>query len=340
MQQENQYAGRYFIPAYRSYNLGAYYIAKLNLKEWDFQAGGRFDHKTIYSNRVHSNGQEFNNYNFSYNTVAGSFNAGYKIRPSWKMNANIALANRAPQVNELLSNGIHHGAATYEAGDINLKPERSINLSLNNAWSNKINTLSFELNFYSNSIKDFIYQQPKPDEPVLTIAGAFPQLVYRQNDALLQGIDFSSKIQLAKPLSWEIKYSLLRAKNKDKNDWLIRMPADRLQTEFAYSFAGGKKLSASFVSVEFIYVQKQTRTPNEKDGKQDYKDAPAAYSVLNADAGTNIQIHKIPVTLSIGVRNVLNSAYRDYLNSMRYFADETGRNIQLRIKIPFKQTGT
>jgi iron complex outermembrane receptor protein len=335
-QQENQYAGRYFIPAYRSYNFGAYYIAKWNFRQWDLQGGGRFDHKTIQSNRVHSNGQEFDNYDFSYNTLAGSFNTGYKISRAWKINADIALANRAPQVNELLSNGIHHGAATYEVGDINLKPERSVNLSLNNTWNNSSNTLSFEVNLYRNSIHNFIYQQPKPDEPVLTIAGAFPQLVYRQNDALLQGIDFSSRIQPVKQLNWEIKYSLLRAKNTDKDDWLIRMPADRLQNELTYNFADRKKLNSSYVSAEFIYVQKQTRTPNEKDGRQDYKEAPAAYGLVNADAGTAILVRKVPITLSIGIRNVFNTAYRDYLNSMRYFADETGRNIQLRIKIPLK----
>ena len=335
-QQENQYAGRYFIPAYRAYNYGGYYIGKWKKNKSDIQAGLRYDYKIINTNRINANGQEFNNYSFQYSTLGSSVNAGYKITKHWKMNANIALANRAPQVNELLSNGIHHGTATYEVGDITLKPERSVNFSINNAVSNKKGTLSFELNLYSNSISNFIYQQPKPDEPVLTIAGAFPQLVYRQNDALLKGIDFSSRIQLTKPIVWDVKYSLLRARNKDKNDWLILMPADRLQNEFSYNFKDSKKFTSTYFSAEFIYVQKQTRVPGDKDGKQDYKNAPASYGLLNADAGTTIIINKISIALSIGVRNVFNTVYRDYLNSMRYFIDETGRNIQLRIKIPFK----
>jgi iron complex outermembrane receptor protein len=338
MQQENQYAGRYFIPAYRSNNFGGYYISKWNSSHWELQAGLRFDHKTIYTNRINANGQEFDNYDFRYNTLGASLNGGYKTG-GWKTNANIALANRAPQVNELLSNGIHHGAATYEVGNIHLNPERSINLSLNNAWSNKDNTIGFEVNFFRNSINDFIYQQPKPDEPVLTIAGAFPQLVYQQNDALLQGVDFSSRILFIKPFSWELKYSLLRARNKDKDDWLIRMPADRLQNEFTWNFPDGKKLTASYISVEGIYVQKQTRVPGEKDGRQDYKEAPGAYTLLNADLGTTFLVQKIPVTFSIGIRNMFNTSYRDYLNSLRYFTDETGRNIQLRLKIPFKNIG-
>jgi iron complex outermembrane receptor protein len=266
-------------------------------------------------------------------------NTAYKTG-GWKTNANIALANRAPHVNELLSNGIHHGAATYEVGDIHLKPERSVNLSLNNSWNNKKNTVAFEVNLYRNSIGNFIYQQPKPDEPVLTIAGAFPQLVYRQNDALLQGVDFSSKIIFIKPFSWELKYSLLRAKNKDKDDWLIRMPADRLQNEFSWNFRDGRKLTSTYISVEGLYVQKQTRVPGEKDGRQDYKAPPAAYALLNADFGTTLILQKIPLTFSVGIRNMLNTSYRDYLNSLRYFMDETGRNIQLRLKVPFKNIGS
>ena len=114
------------------------------------------------------------------------------------------------------------------------------------------------------------------------------------------------------------------------------MPADRLQNEISFTFKDKNKFTKTYLSAEFIYVMKQTRIPGDNGGKQDYKDAPDAYSLFNTDAGTTIVINKIPIALSIGVRNVFNTVYRDYLNSLRYFIDETGRNIQVRIKIPFK----
>lgn len=334
MQQENQYEGRYFIPAYRSNNFGGYYIGKWQKQQWNFEAGIRYDQKKINSNRLLAGAVVFNKYDFSFSTIGSSFNAGYKVNKQWKINTNITLANRAPQVNELLSNGIHHGTATYEEGNILLKPEHSINIILNNTWSNKKGSVNFDLNVYRNDIKHFIYQQPKPDEPVLTIAGAFPKMLYQQNDVLLQGIDFSSRILVSKQLNWDFKYSMLRAKNTDKNDWLIRMPSDRIQNELSYTFSDKKKFSKTYISAEVIYVSKQTRVPDEKDGKQDYKEAPDAYALLNADAGTSVLFNKTLVSFSIGIRNLLNNSYRDYLNTMRYFSDETGRNIQLRIKIP------
>jgi iron complex outermembrane receptor protein len=45
-------------------------------------------------------------------------------------------------------------------------------------------------------------------------------------------------------------------------------------------------------------------------------------------------IRKFPLTLAVGVKNLFNTAYRDYLNSLRYFTDEMGRNISFRVTIP------
>jgi iron complex outermembrane recepter protein len=41
-----------------------------------------------------------------------------------------------------------------------------------------------------------------------------------------------------------------------------------------------------------------------------------------------------PVEISLSGHNLLNTAYRDYLNRFRYFADEMGRNIVLRVRLP------
>ncbi len=334
MQQDNSYTGRYFIPAYRAYNFGGYYIGKWNNKKWDLQAGLRYDNKNLYTNRILSNGNAFDEYNFNFSTLAASANAGYKIYSWWKTNANVSVATRAPQVNELLSNGIHHGSATFEMGDINLRPERSININWGNSFSTKDKSLAAELNIFNNRINHFIYQQPKPNEPVLTIAGAFPLWVYQQNDARLQGLDLSIKWSPWAHFDYEFNYSMLRAKNLDSSDWIIRMPADRIKNIWSYNFHHGKKLTDSYISAEYSYVFKQTRTPDESKGAQDYKAAPDAYGLVHADMGTTIQFKTFPVTVSIGVRNLFNTVYRDYLNSMRYFTDETGRNFQFRIKIP------
>jgi iron complex outermembrane receptor protein len=111
------------------------------------------------------------------------------------------------------------------------------------------------------------------------------------------------------------------------------MPANRISNEFTYYFANGSTFSNSYFSIELQNVFRQTRVPQENNGKQDYKPAPPGYVLLNADISTSIKVLKLPVTVSATGRNLLNTTYRDYLNSLRYFTDELGRNINLRIKI-------
>jgi iron complex outermembrane receptor protein len=100
-----------------------------------------------------------------------------------------------------------------------------------------------------------------------------------------------------------------------------------------YYLKNGKSFTDSYFSIELQNVFTQTRVPDDKNGKQDYKPAPPAYALLNADLSTSFKLSKLPVTLSVGGRNLLNKSYRDYLNSLRYFTDELGRNISLRLKI-------
>ncbi len=335
MQQDNSYGGRYFIPNYFAYSFGGYYIEKWSKHKWELQAGIRYDHKTINTSRLRFNGDTIN-YAFNFSTWASSFNAVFKPTDNWKLNANISFASRAPYVNELLSDGIHHGTATYEKGNIGLKPERSVNINAGINYLHPSKKISFEVLLYSNTIHDFIYQQPQPNNPVLTIAGAFPLIEYKQTDAVLNGFDVSANIAAIENINLISKFSFLHARNKKLNDWLILMPANRFTNELVINLKDGKKLSSNYISIEMMHVLQQKNVPSDVNGKQDYKEPPPAYTLLSLQTSTTFHLYKMPLTLSAGVRNVLNTVYRDYLNSMRYFSDEMGRNISFRIKFQIK----
>ncbi|MEI6950487.1 TonB-dependent receptor [Paraflavisolibacter sp. H34] len=335
--QDNTYSGRYFIPNYRSYSWGGYLVEKWSRHRWELQAGARFDHKTIRTNRLKFNGDTLN-HDFNFSTLAASLNGIYHPSPHWQVNLNVSLASRAPYVNELLSDGIHHGTATYEKGDIGLKPERSLHLSSGVNFQNTPKTFRGELLLYANAIRDFIYQQPLPDSPVLTIAGAFPLLAYRQTSALLSGADLSAAWKIDPRLSCGSRLSVLYARNTTARDWLILMPANRISNELTYNLKERKAFSGSYLSLEAVNVMRQTRTPDESKGAQDYKAPPPGYTLVHLHAATTLALGHRKITFNLEVRNLLNTRYREYLNSMRYFTDEAGRNIGLRIKVPLHHT--
>jgi iron complex outermembrane receptor protein len=56
---------------------------------------------------------------------------------------------------------------------------------------------------------------------------------------------------------------------------------------------------------------------------------------LHVHAATTRKIGGHAVTIGVSVRNLFDTAYRDYLNQFRYFSDELGRNIQIRCTTVF-----
>jgi len=77
-------------------------------------------------------------------------------------------------------------------------------------------------------------------------------------------------------------------------------------------------------------LTKQWRVPDSTD----FAPPPKAYGLLQAEIGINMSFGKQQVNLSISGTNLLNNAYRDYLDRFRYFANSQGRNFILRIKVP------
>jgi iron complex outermembrane receptor protein len=126
------------------------------------------------------------------------------------------------------------------------------------------------------------------------------------------------------------KTSVLRAYNKTITDYLIQMPPDKFQGELTYNFKTTEKLKDNYITAAVVYVNKQFRVP----ANADYALPPAAYTLLNFEAGTKFYVKGQPVIIGVGGTNLLNTVYRDYMNRFRYYADEMGRNITLRLKIP------
>ncbi len=352
MHQINYINYRYFIPNYQSVDLGIWIAEKYQLKSWQFEVGLRYDHKNrfdITDNDAAPNdvlmgnsflpGEPYGNKGFS--GFSGTGVAAYKLSDHLRISMTTSTAWRSPQVNELFSNGLHHGAARIERGDVALRSER--------AWSIMgtllFNTekLEMDFGFYNKQINGFIYLNPTYP-PLLTIRGAFPTFNYAQTDASLSGADFSMAYLFGSHVKSHLKGSILRAYNQHAKTWLIQMPADRFEGQLEYLFVDGKKLKQSSVQFGLQHVASQKRVPPTGNIKitsptgivsmaSDYMAPPSAYSLINFDANTSVVVNKRMVGLILSVTNLLNTSYRDYMNSFRYFCLDRGRNISLKAKI-------
>jgi iron complex outermembrane receptor protein len=331
MFQQNFYDGRFLIPFFDSYNGGLFLIEKIAINKWELEAGMRYDYKWMQArlreNVLDSTSPEIRP-EFNFNQISGTLGSSYNAGNGFKFSSTLAKAWRPPAINELFSNGVHHGSATFEKGDPNLKEESSINLTA--GISKTGDRFNAEISTYYNRINDYIYLKPSL-VPVLTIRGAFPAFQYVQVDSRFTGADFLASWKFNKILSTTAKYSFVRAFNVVTKEHLEFIPADRFTGILNFDLPDFKKLEKNTVDLTATHVARQGLVK----AIQDFAPVPESYTLVNADIGTSMAVYGHLCNLSFSIQNVLNTRYRDYLNRFRYYADEPGRNFVLRLKVPF-----
>lgn len=337
--QFNRYDYRFFIPNYNALSLSAFVIEKYTKNKWQLEGGLRFDSKQI--NQITNNtGGGFNDIHFS--NVSGNGGVRYTLNDEIAFTLNASSAWRAPQVNELYTNGLHHGAARIEKGDIHLKRELAKSMVLGTEMHFKY--WGIEASVYHKEVDGFIFLNPVYP-PELTIRGAFPTFQYTQTNARFSGADISAYTYFSHHFSWAGKISVVRAWNKIANDWLIQMPAERYENELKYQFADKTNWKETYVKISWINVREQTRIPQtgnipilKPNGstvmEADYAPPPSAYHLFAIEGGSHVEVFKQKVEWIFTINNFLNNAYRDYMNAFRYYSDEMGRNFSIRLKIP------
>jgi iron complex outermembrane receptor protein len=68
----------------------------------------------------------------------------------------------------------------------------------------------------------------------------------------------------------------------------------------------------------------------------DISTPPPSYNLIGADLRWGpYAFLSSKVNISLSVDNLLNTSYRNYLNRLRYYADEQGRNVLLQIKFSY-----
>ncbi len=347
---------RRLIPDYDKYDFGIFSIATFNVSDaFSVDGGLRYDfthmdaQKFYRTSRWEERGydvefgniviedlgtQLLTNPTADYHNISATAGFKYDLSADNLIRFNYALAQRAPNPSELFSDGLHHSAARIELGDIRITSESSSKLSL--SFEKASDAWGYTIAPYFNAIKDFIILEPTGVE--LTIRGAFPVWEYRQTNARLLGVDMSIYKQWSTQIKTNHKFSWVHGADISNDTPLINIPAANLSNIISYENPRWKNL---IVSLESQYVFEQQRYPDNivvfspqqaQDVELTINTPPAAYHLLAFDAETSFSITNTN-DFKIGVRatNLLNTSYRDYLNRQRYFVDDLGRNVSVRL---------
>ncbi|RYD55210.1 MAG: TonB-dependent receptor [Sphingobacteriales bacterium] len=331
--QENffQPGDRLFIPNFRSFNGAFYAIERYRGKNWTLEGGLRYDSRTYEVFNPEGADQRVVRYAFDFNNVSGTLGFKHQYNDTWNWSLTLSNAWRAPQPNELFSAGLHHSAARIELGNKTLKPEQAyhVNFEAHHEIKDK---LRFDISVYMQYINDYIYLNP--GTPIQTIRGFFKSFNYQQTNALLNGSDAMVTYNWNKYLQSTVKASFLRAEDLKKRDWLIQMPSDRAATTTKFTTDINEFFKQFYVGVTGRVVLQQVRIPGNFS-TIDYPLPPDTYSLVDFESGVQMSYKGQPVYLSVSVYNALNSTYRDYMDAFRYFLDQQGRNVAVRLRVPF-----
>ncbi|MCU7618027.1 TonB-dependent receptor [Chryseobacterium sp. PBS4-4] len=352
---------RRLIPNYDKYSAGAYSVFKYKISNhFNVEAGARYDFtrydvtkwydKSDWESRYADVFPEFyaktdqnrilTRPQLNYNNA--SFNAGLEYRPSsmFDLKFNYAKVGRSPNVAELFSDGLHHSAGIIETGDMELKNEQGhqFNLTVDSKF-NVLRGLNISVNPYFFITKNFINEVPVGIKG--TIRGVFPEWAYQQIDAKMYGLDLDVNFKITDDLTYIGKGSYVYGQDETNNEPLILMMPPNFSNALQFK---KEKWNNFYFTVENQTFLKQTRFPIRNADLEIYQDGelvnktidfstpPNGYSLWNIQTGVNISKN---FSAGLIVNNLFNTSYRDYLNRLRFFADEAGRNFILNFRYRF-----
>ena len=353
-----------FIPNYNNYRFSVFAIESLQKGGNLLELGLRLDHE-YNSARGREQDQSIFSNEFSFTNITASFGLVRDLSNTWQLRSNIGTAWRTPNMAELYSFGqngfrIEYGFWRYEddtngnVSTLNVLngEDRKLEAEKSYKWTNE---LSFRrdadrltLTGYLNFIDNFLFDRPAGVGQFFW--GPGPTYIFDQSDALFVGTDITYSRSFTEQLKGTFGTSFLYSRNVERNEPLINQPPININAELAWETPSFIGLDYSKVTLQSAYTFEQffaprTIEPELLDGDPangereislaskifDFKAPPAGYFLTH----TRWEWRHGSLGGQLEVRNVFNTSYRDYLNQMRLFADDLGRNFLVTIKYNF-----
>lgn len=353
--QENVFRGVPLVPNHRAGNVGVFGHERLTAERFALEIGARYDHQSrtsFLSEAAHarhlargtlSEGdctQQESATRCGLSFDAGSLSTGllvHVVPDVLDMKLDLSSATRFPNGDELYMNGSAPTFPVYALGDPALRPETTWNLSptlgLRLPW------FEGELSGFFSYIDDYIAFAPElgsDGSPAfdVTIRGAFPRFGYRAVDSLFYGIDGGFTVGPSWPVSLRASGSLVRGEELSTGTPLLFVPADRMRASLRVSPPHAGPVHSGYVELSGEFVFKQRHT----DEARELAPSPDGYVRVGAGAGATLHLpSENELHVGLEANNLLNARYRDYTSLLRYYADEPGLEVRLRVRFEFHQ---
>jgi iron complex outermembrane recepter protein len=349
----------YLVPEYKLFDAGAFIVGKKTFGRLDVSGGLRFDNRAetgaaLYLNtagvKTTANDpvarERFSPFSSNFNGISGSLGASMQLDDNWVTKLNLSHGFRAPNIDELSSNGVHDGTVRYEIGDPELKSESSLQLDYELDYNTK--HVSARLNLFANAISNYIFSHK-----LNSVTGGDSirsgYETYKFDAGKVQMIGGEASIDIhPHPLDWlhfenSISYVYSQLLHQpDSTRYLPFTPAPKWVSEVKVEIRNaGKLFKNSYLSFGIEHEFKQDRIYSAYNTET----VTDAYTLINAGIGTEVVWNKRPLfSIFVSGTNLGDVAYQSHLSRLKYapinpVTGQTGvfnmgRNISLKLIVP------
>ena len=316
---------------------GVFGVESFNYGPVTYQLGARMEESSIDpqagTNYLPPNGMPISS-SYNYTPISASASGLWKIDKRNSLDLAITRSQRAPQVQELLSNGFHDATRSFEEGDPNLQMEASYNLDL--GYKFNANWMQAEFDLFHNWANNYIFQQRTGQfvyqdvqgnaQPCGTRMDCKPVLQSSQGNAIFKGFESKLIFPVMENHYGSVDLTLFSDYTRGtffNGGDVPRMPPLRFGFQWDYT---KKQWSGN---LRFTRAQAQNN-PGANDT------ATAGYYLLTLGGQYQIKdFHDAKIMLFAKANNLLNENIRNSVSYLRNFSPEPGRGAEVGIRISY-----
>ena len=304
---------------------GLFDVESFKIGAVTYELGARGEWQTIAAENRNS---------LTYKPLSGSASALWDITDQHQVSLAFTHSQRAPQIQELFSNGVHEATRSYELGNANLNKELSNNLDLGYRYN--ADWMTAELNLFHNWVSDYIYQQrngsvfDRDNESIETAcptgATCIPVLESRQANATFKGFEAQTVFPLMQNRYGAVDLTLFGDYTRgafDQGGNVPRMPPLRYGLQLSYE------------KNDWSTNARLTRGEAQNYAGENDSNTPC-YLLLNLGAQYRLaSFGDSEMLLFAKGKNMLNENIRNSTSYMRNFAPEPGRSAEIGIRVNY-----
>lgn len=345
-------------PSAKETRQAVYLFEEADYERWLVQWGARYDLHKIKAGLGAENEHFWNpaemgiydatNNEREFGVLTGALGASYRLNDQWTLAANFGQGFRAPSVFELFAGGTHSGVDAFQRGNPDLKAETSLSADMSIRWQTEQSAMNITL--YQNSIDNYIYLERTGrlvDEEGQTgnPESVLDEMQAEQTNGVIQGLEWQLSHSFNQAWSLDTALEVITGRDTANNRDLPLIPANNVKLNLHYALAPmanlhNQRLHNQRLSLGLKAVAER-KSAGDYEAFSQYDDMPfgtastQAYQLWSLAYHGEMQIDKRQLDLALQIDNLFDTAYRDFLDTYKGYAQGMGRNVKLTAHLAF-----